>query len=140
MENEMENEVDEEVGNVVENDAAVAECDGLCNEGVPEGCVGGESNGGSDGESAGGGSDGGLSFERLVSVDRRVAHMLVDIGNGDDAEVAAARYFGRASEAELAAAEERGYARGKNEAIELKMRSVEETPMILNGMRRGWWE
>ena len=95
--------------------------------------------------------------------DRRVGHFIVDVLAGIDVSEASMQHFPQDSSTKkdevdidslMAEAEERGYKRGRNEQIEIKMREPNEWQLpgknnlsesrepttILGGMRRSVWE
>ena len=93
--------------------------------------------------------------------DSRVGHFLVDVLTGVDVKEASVRYFEDSSGVQesqlnklINEAEERGYLRGRNEAIEVKMQEPAEwqspedlqakthssNTTILNKVRRSVWE
>lgn len=97
-------------------------------------------------------------LRKLLGKDARVAHFVVDVLAGKSPEEAAETYFPSktAVEAQLAEAEQRGYLRGRNEAVALDMKerglwdSDEKTdtperpslsiPSILSRIRRSVWD
>lgn len=97
-------------------------------------------------------------LRRLLGRDARVAHFVVDVLAGKSTEEAVDAYFPTKAtvDAQLAEAEQRGYLRGRNEAVALDMKerplwnsdshpaTSEQTPpsipSILSRLRRSVWD